>query len=193
MGRAGGRTLPARAAWSRASQADPAEAGWEIRDAGAAPRPPAPARRRARRVRRIRRPGGSRAAAARLSGPWTPSRAERVRPRCRTELYGGTVKEYRSASSAPRSQGFRWAFASRRPRRATLYLNGRRHRRSCPIPYSPVREGGRRPAPGPVNELVVIVDSRKNPRLTEGWWNWGGINRPVKLVPRGRVAWPISA
>ena len=33
----------------------------------------------------------------------------------------------------------------------------------------------------------MIVDSRKDPRLPEGWWNWGGIVRPVSLVPLGRA------
>jgi beta-galactosidase/beta-glucuronidase len=33
----------------------------------------------------------------------------------------------------------------------------------------------------------VIVDNRKNPRLQEGWWNWGGIVRAVRLVPAGAV------
>ena len=33
----------------------------------------------------------------------------------------------------------------------------------------------------------MVVDSRKDPRLPEGWWNWGGIVRPVSLVPAGRA------
>jgi beta-glucuronidase len=37
------------------------------------------------------------------------------------------------------------------------------------------------------NELVVRVDNRKGERPREGWWNWGGILRPVTLVPRGRL------
>ena len=42
-------------------------------------------------------------------------------------------------------------------------------------------------APGARNRLVVVVDSRKDPRLPEGWWNWGGIVRPVQLIPAGRA------
>ena len=38
-----------------------------------------------------------------------------------------------------------------------------------------------------MNELFVIVDNRKDPRLPEGWWNWGGIVRPVRLIPVGRA------
>jgi beta-glucuronidase len=41
--------------------------------------------------------------------------------------------------------------------------------------------------PGAVNTLAVVVDSRKDPRLPEGWWNWGGIPRPVTLVPVGKA------
>ena len=33
----------------------------------------------------------------------------------------------------------------------------------------------------------MVVDSRKDPRLPEGWWNWGGIVRPVRLIPAGRA------
>src|SRR5204863_574603 len=40
---------------------------------------------------------------------------------------------------------------------------------------------------GKLNTLDVVVDSRKDPRLREGWWNWGGIVRPVRLVPVGRA------
>ena len=32
---------------------------------------------------------------------------------------------------------------------------------------------------------MVVVDSRKDPDLPEGWWNWGGIVRPVHLEAVG--------
>ena len=50
---------------------------------------------------------------------------------------------------------------------------------------SPSRRAGCGPAAS--NQLVVVVDSRKDPRLPEGWWNWGGIVRPVHLIPAGRA------
>src|SRR5204863_472146 len=37
------------------------------------------------------------------------------------------------------------------------------------------------------NDLVVDVDNRKGPEPREGWWNWGGITRPVELVAQGPV------
>src|SRR5206468_5252565 len=41
--------------------------------------------------------------------------------------------------------------------------------------------------PGQRNDLVVDVDNRKGPEPREGWWNWGGITRPVELVAQGPV------
>ena len=38
---------------------------------------------------------------------------------------------------------------------------------------------------GQPNLLVVRVDNRRASGTREGWWNWGGITRPVSLVPRG--------
>jgi len=38
------------------------------------------------------------------------------------------------------------------------------------------------------NTLVVRVDNHKAKEPREGWWNWGGITRPVELVARGAVA-----
>ena len=36
--------------------------------------------------------------------------------------------------------------------------------------------------------LVVRVDNRKGKEPREGWWNWGGITRQVRLIPQGPVA-----
>ena len=33
------------------------------------------------------------------------------------------------------------------------------------------------------------VSNRRTDELREGWWNWGGITRPVVLEPIGRVMW----
>ncbi len=38
---------------------------------------------------------------------------------------------------------------------------------------------------GRTNTLLVKVDNRKVREPREGWWNWGGLIRPVSLVPRG--------
>ena len=103
------------------------------------------------------------------------------------ELFGGTVKVYRLRFTAPRARGFRWAFRFEQARRrSTVVLNGRRLGVRVD-PYTPFEIEAKGLRPGRRNELLVYVDSRKDPRLPEGWWNWGGITRPVSLVPRGRV------
>ena len=65
-----------------------------------------------------------------------------------------------------------------------MILNGRRIGRNVD-PYTPFTVAARGLRPDRTNELVVIVDGRKNPELPEGWWNWNGIVRPVTLVPAG--------
>ena len=52
-------------------------------------------------------------------------------------------------------------------------------------PYVPFDLPARGLRAGAPNTLVVRVDSRKGAQPREGWWNWGGITRPVQLVPRG--------
>ena len=58
-----------------------------------------------------------------------------------------------------------------------MFLNGRRIGRNVD-PYTPFTLEARGLRPGRPNELVVIVDGRKNPDLPEAWWNWNGIVRP---------------
>jgi len=107
-------------------------------------------------------------------------------PRVRAQLYPGEVRRYRLRFRGPATpRGFRWMVAFESVRRAAaVYLNGRRLGRSAD-PYTPFAFEAKGLRPGGVNELFVVVDSRKDPRLPEGWWNWGGIVRPVKLVPIG--------
>jgi beta-glucuronidase len=104
------------------------------------------------------------------------------------ENMAGTVGWYRVDFEGPESEDGRgWAvrFGSVR-REATVWLNGRRiatHR----DPYTPFTvplDGLRQ---GESNTLVVRVDGRKGEEPREGWWNWGGIVRPVELIPLGRV------
>jgi beta-galactosidase/beta-glucuronidase len=98
------------------------------------------------------------------------------------------VRRYRLRFTGPRAPaGFRWLvrFESVR-RKATVRLNGRRLGVNTD-PYTPFTFEARGLRPGRRNVLLVTVDSRKDPRLPEGWWNWGGIVRPVSLVPAGRV------
>jgi len=102
--------------------------------------------------------------------------------------YAGSVRRYRVHFTGPRTPpGFRWLLEFESVRRsAKVFLNGRFIGRNAD-PYTPFTFEARGLKPGRDNELVVVVDSRKDPRLPEGWWNWGGIVRPVHLVPAGRA------
>jgi beta-galactosidase/beta-glucuronidase len=102
--------------------------------------------------------------------------------------YAGSVRRYRVRFIGPRTPpGFRWLLELESVRRsAKVFLNGRVIGRNAD-PYTPFTFEARGLKPGRDNELVVVVDSRKDPRLPEGWWNWGGIVRPVHLVPAGRA------
>lgn len=102
--------------------------------------------------------------------------------------YAGEVRRYRLRFTGPPTpRGFRWLIRFDEVRRsATVFLNGRRLGRNVD-PYTPFTLEARGLRPGRSNQLVVVVDSRKDPRLPEGWWNWGGIVRPVRLIPAGRA------
>ena len=160
------------------------------RCAGRRPPPRRPRRRRPRRPRRrarrrrARHRGRPRRTGARRVG--RPPRAERVRHARAAELYPGQVRRYRvSFRGPPTPRGFSWLLRFESVRRnAAVILNGRRIGRNVD-PYTPFTLEARGLRPGRTNELVVIVDGRKNPDLPEGWWNWNGIVRPVELVPAG--------
>lgn len=117
---------------------------------------------------------------------WQPARVPSVfAPLARAEDFAGTVKRYRLRFEAPDVDGYAWALRFEQVRRrATVLLNGRRLGVEID-PYGAFQLPARGLRPGRVNTLRVIVDSRKDPRLPEGWWNWGGIVRPVSLVPIG--------
>jgi beta-galactosidase/beta-glucuronidase len=109
-------------------------------------------------------------------------------PRALPSLYPGSVRSYRVSFTPPVApKGFSWRIEFEEVRRkATVYLNGRRIGGNDD-PYTPFAVDARGLRPGVPNLLRVVVDSRKNPRLPEAWWNWGGIVRPVHLVPVGRA------
>ena len=98
-------------------------------------------------------------------------------------LFAGQVRRYRVSFTGPETpRGFRWLIEFESVRRAaTVYLNGRRLGRNTD-PYTPFSFEARGLRPGRRNELEVIVDGRKNPKLPEAWWNWNGIVRPVRLL-----------
>ena len=109
-------------------------------------------------------------------------------PHRRRLEYPGKVRRYRLRFEGPQTpRGFRWLIRFESVRRtATVFLNGRRLGRNTD-PYTPFAFEASGLRPGRTNDLLVVVDSRKDPRLPEGWWNWGGIVRPVRLVPAGRA------
>jgi len=103
----------------------------------------------------------------------------------------GTVGWYRMRLKTPATPaGFHWALKFEGARReATVWLNGRRiGENSNPFEPFTVRAAGLKP-PGQTNSLVVRVSNERSKELREGWWNWGGLTRPVELEPVGAVDW----
>lgn len=163
--------------------------GWEVRDLVTPPtpvQPGPPPETSPSAARASGRPLPARA--AQTGGPWRPAKVPSAfEGLARAPQFGGTLKLYRLRFTAPDVEDYGWAFQFEQVRRrATVSLNGRRIGISID-PYTPFQIPARGLRPGKVNTLEVLVDSRKDPRLPEGWWNWGGIVRPVSLVPIGAV------
>src|SRR5688572_14377902 len=122
-------------------------------------------------------------------GPWERVQVPHVMdPRPTPEVWEGRVAWYRLKFTGPPTADGRawWLRFDQVRRRAEAFLNGR------PIgtnadPYTPFMLPASGIVPGEENVLVVRVDNRRTPGWREGWWNWGGITRGVRLVPRGRV------
>ena len=165
--------------------------GWEVRAEPADPAAPQPAppEETAPEAAPPTAPPTPAARAARQPGVWRPAPVPSVfDPRALPSLFPGTVRRYRLNFEGPATpRGFRWLlrFESIR-RKAGVFLNGRRLGRNVD-PYTPFTFEARGLRPGRENRLVVVVDGRKDPRLFEGWWNWNGIVRPVRLLPAGRA------
>jgi hypothetical protein len=183
-------TLPAAAP---AEGAVPRErvlsSGWEMRVEPAAPAPPQPAppEETAPEAARASAPPSPPGRAVQVPGDWRPARVPSVfDTRALPSLFPGTVRRYRvTFKGPPTPPGFGWLLRFESVRRNTaVILNGRRVGRNVD-PYTPFTVPARGLRPGRRNELVVIVDGRKNPKLPEAWWNWNGIVRPVTLVPAG--------
>ena len=177
------------AAAAKPPRAIPLNSGWEVREEQAPPAPPQPAPPdESEEGQEAGGPGRLVPRAAQVSERWRPVRVPSVfDPDARPELFGGSVKVYRLRFTAPATRAFKWAVRFEQSRRRTIAsLNGRRIGISID-PYTPFELEAKGLRPGGLNELIVQVDSRRDPRVPEGWWNWGGITRPVYLVPRGRV------
>ncbi|MGI8801759.1 MAG: glycoside hydrolase family 2 protein [Solirubrobacteraceae bacterium] len=104
-------------------------------------------------------------------------------------LFGGTVGWYRLHFTTPATQaGYAWAMRFAESRRITqVWLNGR-FIGSHADAYTAFQLDLGALQPGAENTLVVRVDNRKGVEPREGWWNWGGLVRPVSLIPLGPVA-----
>jgi hypothetical protein len=166
--------------------------GWEVRSQAAAPAPPQPAPPVEGQPEGVPAPGAEAAPGGQVAQQPTPWSAVTVPTvfdaKAVASEYAGQVRRYRLRFRGPSAaRGFRWLIEFESVRRsATVFLNGRRLGRNVD-PYTPFTFEARGLRPGRPNQLVVVVDSRKDPRLPEGWWNWGGIVRPVRLIPAGRA------
>ncbi len=124
------------------------------------------------------------------TGPWKRVDVPHVfdaRPLER--LFQGQTGWYRLRFEGPRTEaGDAWSlrFDGVR-RRSEVFLNGRRVGANAD-PYTPFTLPASGLRAGQENLLTVRVDNRRTPGYREGWWNWGGISRPVRLVPRGKVS-----
>jgi beta-glucuronidase len=102
------------------------------------------------------------------------------------DLFPGTTATYRTEVTPPAlANGFGWALRFEAVRRkARVLVNGQlvaEHE----DPYVPFTVPAGALRPGVPNAIEVQVDNRKGPEPREGWWNWGGMTRPVTLVPQG--------
>jgi beta-galactosidase/beta-glucuronidase len=124
------------------------------------------------------------------AGPWKGVTVPHVFDGTANErLFDGTAAWYELKFQGPRTnEGWGWElrFDGVR-RRAEVFLNGRSLGRNAD-PYTPFSLPAKGMIPGRENTLRVRVDNRRTPGVREGWWNWGGITRGVRLEPRGRVA-----
>jgi beta-glucuronidase len=120
---------------------------------------------------------------------WQPTTVPHVLDaRTDPQVFYGSIGWYRRTFTGPATRpGLGWALRFEQVRRiARVWLNGVElgiHH----DPYTPFELPARGLRPGEPNTLVVRVDYRRSTELREGWWNWGGITRPVSLVARGPV------
>ena len=120
---------------------------------------------------------------------WQPATVPHVLDaRTDPDVFHGSIGWYRMTFTGPKTApGLGWALRFEQVRRrARVWLNGRELGRNRD-PYTPFELPATGLRPGEPNTLVVRVDYRRKKGLREGWWNWGGITRPVSLVARGPV------
>jgi hypothetical protein len=184
--------LPAAAQAAKLPGASALSDGWQMRDVRSAPAAPQPAPPEETAPDSEGQQPGTIQPSPGVTDESSPFHAVRVPDvfdaGALKPLYPGMVRAYRIRFTGPRApRGFRWALRFDEVRRsARVYLNGRLIGRNSD-PYTPFMVPARGLRAGRRNMLQVVVDNRKDPRLREGWWNWGGIVRPVHLVPVRRA------
>jgi hypothetical protein len=122
-------------------------------------------------------------------GAWQPATIPHVLDaRTDPEIFFGSIGWYRLTFQGPQTRpGLGWALRFEQVRRAArVWLNGVELGANHD-PYTPFELPAAGLRAGEPNTLVVRVDYRRERALREGWWNWGGITRPVSLVTRGPV------
>jgi beta-glucuronidase len=120
---------------------------------------------------------------------WTPVAIPDVtQPAPTPASYAGSVWWYSRRVSVPAAAaGATWALRFEGVRRiASVYVDGRELAQNDD-PYSPFEVELPASTAGRTVTVVVRVDGRRPSPLSEGWWNWTGIVRPVSLVPRARL------
>lgn len=111
-----------------------------------------------------------------------------AQPEASPASYAGSVWWYRRQVQVPAAApGATWALRFEGVRRTSnVYVDGR-ELASNDDPYSPFEVELPAETAGRTVTVVVRVDGRRPMPLSEGWWNWTGIIRPVHLVPRSRL------
>ncbi|MEV4419055.1 glycoside hydrolase family 2 TIM barrel-domain containing protein [Patulibacter sp. NPDC049589] len=124
------------------------------------------------------------------AGPgWTSVTVPDVtQPETTPASYAGAVYWYARKVDVPAATtGGTWALRFEGVRRvASVYVDGQELVQNDD-PYSPFEVELPAATAGRTVTVAVRVDGRRPSPLSEGWWNWAGIVRPVSLVPRARL------
>jgi hypothetical protein len=108
-------------------------------------------------------------------------------PQPQDKDFRGQTGWYRITLTRPSGTpaGFDWGIRFEQVRRvADVFVDGRRVAVHAD-PYAPFTVALPALRDGRPHEVVVRADSHKAKEPREGWWNWGGMTRPARLVPMG--------
>jgi hypothetical protein len=109
-------------------------------------------------------------------------------PRPLPQLFGGETGTYRlTLTPPPLPAGFQWALRFEQVRRTARVSVDGKLLGVHTDPYVAFTLPAPELRPGRASTIEVVADSHKPDAMREGWWNWGGILRPVTLVPEGPV------